>query len=122
MADPIVIEVPSPDPISVEVPEDEIICVEVGLIGPQGPPGDALLQSGIILPAVFVPPNMETTVTLPQPYVDTNYSVVTQATTVSGRLIPVNVKNKTPATFVLELCSSNLDGLESVNWTSTPHT
>ena len=122
MADPIVIEVPIGG-IEIEVPANiPPICLEVGIPGPQGPPGDGLVQAGAVLPAAFSGAPLQATITLPNPYATAAYAVAPKATTVTGRLVPVNVLSRTATQFVLELCSTNLIGIEAIHWISTPHT
>lgn len=101
---------------------DNTVVKSIG--GPQGPPGtnaDSLVQAGAAIPAMFTGSPLTATVTLPTPYLDANYSVATQVSSVSGRIIPTNVVKQTATGFEIELCSQNLDGLEAVRWQTTPY-
>lgn len=57
---------------------------------------------------------------MPDLYPDANYSIATQITTSSGRVVLVNATNYTAAGFDLELCSQNLDGIAEIRWQTTP--
>ena len=107
--------------IRVVIPDDSPIVIQVANQGPPGPPGDAGLNAGSVLPAEFSGTPLTATITFSSPYPDLSYTVVPSVTSVTGRVIPVNVVNRTTTSFQLELCSTNLSGLESVNWIASSH-
>ena len=73
-----------------------------------------------MLPADFAGAPLTASVVLPDLYPDANYSIATQITTSSGRVVLVNATNYTAAGFDLELCSQNLDGIAEIRWQTTP--
>ena len=91
-----------------------------GTQGPPGLPASAAVQAGTVLPADFAGSPLTASVVLPDLYPDANYSIATQITTSSGRVVLVNATNYTAAGFDLELCSQNLDGIAEIRWQTTP--
>ena len=95
-------------------------CVPI-IPGGGGTPSTGDVQAGIAIPAAFTGNPLTASVTLPVAYPDSNYSVATQVTSVSGRVIPTNVVNITATGFDIELCSQNLNGMAGVRWQTTPY-
>jgi hypothetical protein len=97
---------------------DDCKVILGGGSGGGGTTGD--VQAGEAIPAQFagVPPTAS--VTLPTPYADSKYSVATQVTSVTNRVIPTNVVNITATGFDIVLSSRSLIGLAGVRWQTTP--
>ena len=99
---------------------DDCVSILPGGGGGSTPTGDA--QAGVAIPAAFTGNPLTASVVLPAAYPNSNYSVATQVTSVSGRVIPTNVVNITATGFDIELCSQNINGMAGVRWQSQPYT
>lgn len=101
--------------------QSTIVKTVGGTQGPPGLPASAAVQAGTVLPAAFAGSPLTASIVLPDLYPDANYSIATQITTSSGRVVLVNATNYTAAGFDLELCSQNLDGIAEIRWQTTPY-